>query len=165
MTEITRAQFEELHRVACTARVNTYHLITVISFETAGTFDPAKKAKRSSGIGLFQFMPDTLKETGLTSEGIARMTFDVQLNSVCLPYLRRWLPQGTPYLGDLYMCIFCPRARHLPGSAVLYKAPSNRYIDNRELDKEKKGYITKADCVDVLTPRLNALVAGGLGLW
>lgn len=158
MKGLTQDKWLKIHDVAIDLRVNPYHLATVICFETAGSFSPSKKAARSSGIGLLQFMPDTLEELGFSTLQASRMDFDEQLETIGKKYIRRWLPNGTAHLADLYMAVFCPKARNWPLSGVCYSAPSSNYEANSGLDRGKKGFITKDDCFQHLIPILKDIV-------
>lgn len=158
MKGLTQDKWLKIHNVAIDLRVNPYHLATVICFETSGTFDPAKKAAKSRGVGLLQFMPDVLEELGSNTLLASRMSFDEQLETIGKKYLRRWLPRGAHHLADLYMAVFCPKARNWPLSGICYSAPSSNYEANRGLDRGKKGFITKDDCFQHLIPVLKDIV-------
>jgi hypothetical protein len=50
-------------------------------------------------------------------------------------------------LGDAYMAVFAPVGLGKPDSTVLYTAPSAAYNANAPLDTQRKGYITRGDCI------------------
>jgi len=155
---LNREKYLSLNAAALECGVNGLHLCAVVSFETAGTFEAGIDAANSRAVGLIQFMPKTLKEYGYTREQADAMGFDEQVNKLVIPYLKRNLKNGTPYLLDLYMAVFCPRATYGPIGTVTYRAPSNNYKANSKLDVGKKGYITKGDCGVMIFPHLLSVI-------
>lgn len=119
--------------------VNPNHLAQIISFETGGSFDPAQKnLKGGSARGLIQFMPDTAKSLGTTTEALAAMTFDEQIL-----YVEKYLKgkgigkNGKTSLPDMYDAVL--------GSG--YKKGSKEYAANQGVDADKNGVITKGEAV------------------
>lgn len=162
-------------------------LASVISFETAGTFDPAKQNPASKATGLIQFLPSTIKamaSKGLipadaTIDSVKNLSFGAQLDYVEAYY--KWVHPGKlKTLDDAYMVVFYPPAVGQSADFVIGKADSDdpkeraRYQQNAFLDKSGSGLILKRDAASqvkgVLTyasnePRTNVpyAVAGILG--
>ena len=125
-------------------------LYAVMGFETGGTFDPAQKNKAGSGAtGLIQFMPETAKGLGTTTDELAKMTRTEQMKYV-EKYLSNKGIEGKG-LSDLYMSILFPAAVGKSDDYVLFgkgAMPDYRgiaYDRNKGLDLNNDGSITKAE--------------------
>ena len=130
-------------------------LTSIMKFES--NLDPHKVNPFSHAIGLIQFAePDDVLKTriGATKAELAAMTAEEQLGAV-----HHWF---SPYKGrlhnlsDTYMAVFAPIGIGQGDDFHLYTAPSLSYTQNAALDKEKKGYITKADAASQPQGILNA---------
>ena len=115
-------------------------LMAVMAFESGGTFESGVRNKAgSSGTGLLQFT----NKTGYDLKALAKMKPEDQLD-----YVQKYL---QPYsaklnsLSDLYMAVLWPQAVGKPDGYVLFKSPSIEYKQNRDLDRGRKGEVTKAD--------------------
>jgi soluble lytic murein transglycosylase-like protein len=124
-------------------------LMSIMHFETGGTFNPAEPNKAGSGaVGLLQFMPKTLAGMGYTPEQVAKMSPEQQLD-VVEQYL-------TPYKGklgnlqDAYMSVLYPDAIGKSPDTVLFKAGTKAYDQNAGLDMGNKGYVTAGDAATVV---------------
>ncbi len=115
-------------------------LMAVMAFESGGTFSPSEpNHSGSSGVGLIQFT----KSTGYDLEKLKKMTGEDQLD-----YVAKYLQAHKGKLGslsDLYMSVLWPDAIGKPDDHVLFKSPSIAYKQNRGLDVDDKGAVTKAD--------------------
>ena len=130
-------------------------LLAMMDFETGGTFDPATKNMAGSGAtGLIQFMPDTAKSLGTTTEELSEMSRSQQLEYVD-KYLKTNLegrigPEGAD-ISDLYMSVLFPVAVGKPDDFVLFgegaisKKFEERYEANKGLDANNDGSITKVE--------------------
>lgn len=130
-------------------------LLAMMDFETGGTFDPATKNMAGSGAtGLIQFMPDTAKSLGTTTEELSEMSRAQQLEYVD-KYLKTNLegrigPEGAD-ISDLYMSVLFPAAVGKPDDFVLFgegaisKKYEGRYEANKGLDANNDGSITKVE--------------------
>lgn len=130
--------------VARRLRMDPQHLLTVMSFETGGTFDPAVKNRAGSGAtGLIQFMPSTARALGTTTDALARMRPEEQLD-----YVEQYL---KPYAGrmrsqqDAYMAVLYPQALGKPASHVLFQQGTRAYEQNKGLDPQQTGQVTIGD--------------------
>ena len=121
-----------------------------MSFETAGTFDPAQKNYQGSGAtGLIQFMPKTAKGLGTSTEELSKMTRTEQLKYVDKYFSNKGIEGGN--LDDLYMSILFPVAVGKPDNFVLFGEGAiegyrgTAYEQNSGLDLNRDGSITKAE--------------------
>lgn len=90
-------------------------LLTLMSFESAGTLSPAKRGPEVPGqgraVGLIQFMPATARELGTSVQELANMTPVQQMDYVERYLVKRGFKGGT--LKQLYSTVFAghPNAR------------------------------------------------------
>jgi peptidoglycan hydrolase-like protein with peptidoglycan-binding domain len=123
------------------------HLMACMAFESGESFSPSKEnAAGSHAIGLIQFMPTTAAALGTTTEKLAAMSAEDQLLFV----RKYFLPQkGRLHnLGDVYMAILWPAAVGKPDAHPLFvqgQTPVKRYLQNRGLDINKDGVVTRAE--------------------
>lgn len=139
-----------------TLDINPDDLMACMAWESGRSFSPSKKNMAGSGAtGLIQFMPSTARSLGTTTDELARMTAEDQLNYV-YKYFRPWAGR-LKTLGDLYMAILWPKAVGQPDDYALFTG-GIAYRQNAGLDTNKDGRVTKAECV----AKLYALRAEGL---
>ena len=125
------------------------YLYAVMSFESGGTFDPAQKNMAGAGAtGLIQFMPETARNLGTTTEALSKMTRTEQLQYVD-KYFQGTLKKGGS-LSDVYMSVLLPAAVGKPEDFVLFGeggayGGDRAYEQNKGLDANKDGKITKAE--------------------
>lgn len=124
-------------------------LATIIQFESGGSFSPAQKNAAGSGAtGLIQFMPSTAQGLGTSTEALAAMSFADQLGYVVkyfAPYAAR-----IRSLDDAYLAVLYPAFIGSADDAVLGRAGSAIYEQNRGFDSTGKGFITKADITQTI---------------
>lgn len=134
----------EVERVADKLGVNKALLMAVMDYETGGTFDPAEPNQAGSGgTGLIQFMPSTARALGTTTEELALMTRAEQM-----VYVEKYFDQfagriRNGSLEDVYMAVLWPRAIGKPTSYVLFRSGTKVYEQNRGLDRNGDGTVTK----------------------
>lgn len=124
------------------------HLMACMAFETGGTFSPSVANAAGSGArGLVQFMPKTAIALGTTTEKLSKMTAEDQINYV-YKYFRPYKGR-LRNLGDVYMAILWPAGVGRPDSYVLWNRDSRptTYLQNKGLDVNKDGAITRAECL------------------
>ena len=120
-------------------------LFTVMSFETVGNMTSDIRNPRSGAVGLIQFTNIGIRDLGVTQDDLARMDRIEQLD-----YVERYF---QPYkgkmknLGDVYMAVFSPIGVGKPEDFPLYRAPSREYDQNREMDADNDGVITRGDAL------------------
>lgn len=132
---------------------NADHLMACMAFETGETFSPSIRNSQSGAVGLIQFLPSTAKSLGTTADALANMTAVAQLDYV-EKYFSPWKGRvGT--LADLYMAILAPFAIGKPDSTPLYTQGTPAYEQNKGLDHDMDGVITKAEATSHAQEKLN----------
>ena len=119
------------------------NLMAAMAFESARTFRADIENPFSGAAGLIQFMPATAKGLGTSTVALKRLTPVAQLEFV----RRYFLPQKGRLndLNDVYMAILWPRAVGRPASHVLFVNGSRQYSQNKGLDVNFDGVVTKAE--------------------
>lgn len=130
-------------------------ILAMMDFETGGTFDPATKNMAGSGAtGLIQFMPDTAKGLGTTTEELSKMSRSEQLEYVDKHFetnLKGRLGTEGGDISDLYMSVLFPVAVGKPDDFVLFGKGAMKgytgtaYEQNKGLDANNDGSITKVE--------------------
>lgn len=127
--------------VAANLQVDIDHLMAIMAFETGESFSPSIRNPASNAIGLIQFLPSTATNLGTSTEALSRMSAVEQLAYVeqyFLPY------KGTlQSLEDAYMAVLWPKAIGKGSNSVLFSDPTAEYTQNRGLDLNSDGNITK----------------------
>ena len=137
----------KLEKVAGALGVKSSDLMAIMKQESG--VNPAIYNKAGSGaVGLIQFMPDTARRLGTTTEQLAQMDAVQQLDYVYKYFKMTGVGNGT--LGDLYMAVFMPKYVGYDDSTVLGKSGDGGfsgkvYAQNAGLDRKKDGTITVAD--------------------
>ena len=118
-------------------------LMACMAFESGETFSPAvRNAAGSGAVGLIQFMPSTARNLGTSADALAAMTAEAQLDYVAKYF--KWYPEIRT-LEDIYMAILWPRAIGKPNDYVLFEKPGRTYDQNKGLDADKDGRVTKVE--------------------
>lgn len=118
-------------------------LMAVMAFETGRQFSSSTANRRSGATGLIQFMPKTAAALGTSTRALAAMREVRQLD-----YVEKYLKPYAGRMSDLpsaYMAVLWPAAVRKPLSHVLFSAPGTAYEQNKGLDADKDGKITKAE--------------------
>jgi hypothetical protein len=118
-------------------------LMAVMAFETGRKFSSATRNARSGATGLIQFMPRTAEALGTSTRALAAMSEVRQLD-----FVERYLKPYSGRMTDLpsaYMAVLWPAAVRKPLSHVLFAAPGAAYDQNKGLDADKDGKVTKAE--------------------
>lgn len=161
--KVSPAFRHRVHIICEQLRVQPNFLMACMAFESATTFSPSiRNAAGSGATGLIQFMPSTAAALGTSTDDLANMTAEQQLDYVHA-YFTPW--RGRLHtLDDVYMAILWPAAIGKPQDYVLfYQGDPKRpkaYIQNAGLDYDKDGRITKAECA----ARVHRVLARGLQL-
>lgn len=137
------------------------NLMAVMAFETGRTFSPSiRNAAGSGAVGLIQFMPQTAAAMGTDTAALAKLTAEAQLYWV-ERYFQPWAFR-LKNLGDIYSAVLWPKAIGQPMSYVLFRQDDKRtpkaYIQNRGLDFNKDGQVTKEE----ITVRVYRMLEEGL---
>lgn len=126
--------------------VNKDDLMTLIGFETGGSYSPSQRNKAGSGAtGLIQFMPSTAKALGVTTDELADMSVDEQMDYV-IEYLKPYASR-IRNKGDLAMAVFFPAAIGKPDSfsIVDYYRRIGKPDVARKFMEQNPGIITRGD--------------------
>lgn len=141
----------KLIEIARNIGVDPNFLISAMAFETGETFSPS--IKNSSGAtGLIQFTPATAIELGTTSDNLAGMNAEDQMD-----YVEKYF---NPYrnmletVEDVYMAILWPAAIGKADSWILFSKPSPQYDRNAGLDTDKDGDVTKEEAAAMVRAEL-----------
>lgn len=127
-------------------RCDPNNLMAVMAFETGGSFDVGVKNMAGSGAtGLIQFMPSTAKGLGTTTAKLAAMTGVEQLDFVEKHFKSVAGSRPLPQISDVYMCVLLPSAISKPDSHVLFEKGTTAYKQNKGLDVNDDGRITKLE--------------------
>jgi hypothetical protein len=99
----------KVRQVANNIGADPVDLLTLMSFESAGTLSPSQRGPhvpgQGSAVGLIQFMPGTAAELGTTVEQLAAMSPVEQLDYVEKYLVKRGFPKGGT-LKQLYSTVF-----------------------------------------------------------
>ncbi len=120
-------------------------LMACMAFETGETFSPSiKNGAGAPYYGLIQFGKDAATDVGTTQAKLIKMTAEEQLDYVYAFF--------KPYAGrlkdfsDVYLRILWPAAVGKPADFILFiEGKGKAYVQNRGLDINKDGRITKAE--------------------
>lgn len=121
-------------------------LMSCMAWETGETFSASVQNGAGSGAtGLIQFMPNTAKALGTTTQALARMTPVQQLDYV-KKYFQPYASQCKT-LADTYLAILMPSFIGKPDNITVFASPRIAYKQNKGFDFNKDGVITKAEVV------------------
>lgn len=137
----TKEKADSIARVAKNIGVNPNDLAAVISFETAGSFNPAAKNPGSSATGLIQFMNGTDGHKGyygMSRDQFSGLGFDEQMNYVEKYFKERGFKAGkNKNVGDVYGAV----------TGYGYKRGSKAYEQNKVWDSNGNGVVEKGEMV------------------
>jgi len=129
-------------KIANNLEMDPDHLMAIMKVESG--FDASIRNGLGSGAtGLIQFMPDTARGLGTTTDALANMSAVEQLD-----YVEKYL---MPYKGkmktaaDAYMAVFSPAFIGKGDDNVAYSSGSSGYNMNQGLDLNKDGKITNGE--------------------
>lgn len=116
---------EKLNKIGKKLGVDPKDLMRIMKFETAGSMSPSEGAGKGGAVGLIQFMPQTARDLGTTSQELAQMSAVEQLDYVYAFYKMNGVQPGMG-IGDLYMLTFMPRYVNEKDDTVLGKEGGGR---------------------------------------
>ena len=121
-------------------------LMGCMAFESGRTFSPSvRNAAGSGATGWIQFMPATARDLGTTTDALARMSAVEQLEYVYAYFTKYRWHERVKTLEDMYMAILMPKYISSPLGTVLFSDGTRAYAQNRGLDANEDGKITKAE--------------------
>lgn len=138
---VTGEVASEIIALARRLEMNPDHLMTIIHYETGGSFRASVRNPHTRAVGLIQFLPSTARALGTTDAALERMSALEQLE-----WVERYL---TPFRGrlttleDAYMAVLYPAAVGEPDDLVLFRRGSRSYAHNPYLDRDEDGVVTK----------------------
>jgi len=140
----------KVDKIAKNLGADPQHLLAVMKFETGGSLSSSEKNKAGSGAtGLIQFMPSTAKElTGADTKAAAIRLMESMTPTEQLDYVEKYL---KPFKGklktldDVYMAVLYPKAIGKDSEYALFKKGTTAYWQNKGLDIDKDGIVTKAE--------------------
>ncbi|MGL6159442.1 hypothetical protein [Microbulbifer sp.] len=142
--KVSAAFRTRVRQIAVNLGISPDFLMSCMAFETGETFSPSiKNAAGSGATGLIQFMPRTARGLGTTTEELAKMTAEKQLDYVekyFLPYKGK-----LKTLEDIYMAILYPVAIGMDPDEALFRRGAKTYEQNSGFDKNEDGVITPAE--------------------
>jgi VWFA-related protein len=129
-------------------------LLAVIYFESR--LNPTAVNPISGAYGLIQFTSMGLDGLGVKLEDIRGMDAIKQLDVVEL-YFDRWgmHRRGNNSVENMYMAVLAPAYRNSPPETVIYREGSSAYKQNKNLDRDNKGYITVEDAASFVHRQLD----------
>lgn len=119
------------------------NLMAAMAFETGETFSPSIRNPASGATGLIQFMATTAHALGTSTDALAVMSADTQLDYV-YAYMQRFTGRLNS-VEDVYMAILWPVAVGKPMDYVLFAEGGAAYAQNKGLDTNQDGTVTKAE--------------------
>ena len=81
-TRVTDAFRNRILEIAANLEAEPSYLMAAIAFETGRTFSPSVRNKASGATGLIQFMPSTATSLGTSTDELATMSAEAQLDFV-----------------------------------------------------------------------------------
>ena len=136
----------KLEKVAGSLGVSSKDLMAIFKLESG--VNPAAVNPMSGATGLIQFMPNTARSLGTSTEELKKMSAVEQLDFVYKYFKMTGVGDGK--LGDLYLAVFMPAHIGKPDDTVLGSAGASGfsgkvYAQNKGLDRNRDGVITVAD--------------------
>ncbi|SVC65278.1 uncharacterized protein METZ01_LOCUS318132, partial [marine metagenome] len=143
---------QKIREIAGKHGIDPKDLLSIMRFETGGSFSASVANPESGATGLIQFTAPVAKELGTTLAELAQMSREEQL-----VYVDRYLdmrkkppfnlPERGASLDDLYMAVLYPAAIGKESSFVLFRSGERAYDQNKGLDSNNDGTITKGEAV------------------
>lgn len=143
---------EKVNAICGRIGIDPSWLMACIAFETGRTFKSSTQNPVSKATGLIQFMPSTALGLDTTVGELAAMSEIDQLD-----YVERYF---EPFKGrlrtlsDTYMAILWPKGVGMREDEVLFDESTKAYLQNRGLDINKDGGITKAEAAAFVVRQL-----------
>ncbi|MEZ5305704.1 MAG: peptidoglycan-binding protein [Pyrinomonadaceae bacterium] len=148
-SNVTPAFLNGVEAMAARLGADPAHILATMSFETGGTFDPAK-TNSIGATGLIQFLPSTASGLGTSTAALRNMSPTEQL-----VYVEKYF---EPFKGNLntlekvYTAVLSGSPKSNPNS-VLFRAGTRAY-DQNPLDWNGDGVITAAEATTPVAARM-----------
>ena len=124
------------------------YLMAAMGFETGGSYDPKKVNSVSGATGLIQFMSDTAKGLGTSTQALANMSAIQQLD-----YVEKYFSDykgRLKSLSDVYMAVLWPKAIGKNSDQSLWSQGTIEYTQNNGLDLNKNGVVTVGEATTLV---------------
>ncbi|MCL1636173.1 LysM peptidoglycan-binding domain-containing protein [Luteimonas sp. SX5] len=152
---VTSEFITEVEAMAQRLGTRPEYILAVMSFETGGSFSPGQRNNAGSGAtGLIQFMPNTARELGTSTDALARMSAVDQLQYVERYFNNRSDPGELNTLEGVYTAVLYGSPRPDPNS-TLFSQGSAAYRANAPLDTNRDGRITAGEATSFVRGRIN----------
>lgn len=147
----------KLKAMAVERQMNPDHILNAMAVETSGTFNPAIKNPTSSASGLIQFMAQTARELGTTTEKLRAMTATQQLDYVFRYFDSRGAREGKLITqGAVYAAVGAGHAG-ATDSSVLMSRGDRGYAGNAATwDRNRDGLIQQFEFAAAAFNKLGA---------
>ena len=146
----------EVEKVSNKYNMHPHFLLAAIAFETGGTYNPSIRNASSGATGLIQFIRSTAKSLGTNTNTLSSMSRTEQMKYVDRYFKSVGLDKiENPSFGDVYMSILWPKAVGKPDNTVLFSKGTKAYRQNRGLDLNSDGNITRGEAVYRAATRAN----------
>jgi len=133
---------EDLEQMCQRLNMNPMGLLSVMHFETRGTFSPRVRNPTGSATGLIQFVETTARGLGTSTRALARMTQRQQLRYV-ERYFRQFRRRANYRIPrNIAAAVFYPAALGRGSRYVIGRRGTRAYRQNRRLDVNRDGRIT-----------------------
>lgn len=132
-------------RVGFSSKVDASDLMSCMAFETGTQFTADTRNRTSGATGLIQFMPSTARGLNTTTDALAKMSIEEQLDFVG-EYFKSYAKR-IGNLGDMYMAILWPRGIGKDDSYPLWQKGTIAYTQNAGLDLNGDGTVTRSECL------------------
>lgn len=145
------AFLQKVEELANELEVDPDWLMTVFSFETAGTFSPSIRNPNGSATGLIQFLRVTAEDLGTSIDELASMTPIQQLD-----WVREYFIDSKGdlrSLEDVYLKVFYPAAIGQSDDFIVGPPGSRTYNANRGFDTDNDGAVTKNEISSTIRDR------------
>jgi peptidoglycan hydrolase-like protein with peptidoglycan-binding domain len=150
--KVSRQFAEKVIDMSASLGIDPSWLMACMAFESGETFSASVRNNVSGATGLIQFMPTTARNMGTLIDVLASMTPEKQLDYVA-QYFRPYAGR-LHSLSDVYMVILWPKAVGHPDSYVLFEGQTAQYLQNRGLDLNHDGKVTKAEAAAKVQAKL-----------
>lgn len=153
---VVTAEFKaKVLTIAADLEMDPSHLMAVMNFESGNTFAPDVQNPDSCAAGLIQFTSPTAVGLGTTTFDLLKMSAEDQLDFV----KKHLQPKKGKMkkLSDAYMAVLNPSMVGKPDETAVFTKVANptEYEQNKGLDKDMNGTITKEEAAGKVQDRLD----------
>lgn len=138
--------------------IDPNHLMAVMAFESGHSFSASKRNPVSQAVGLIQFTPIAVKDLNqefsqqITMTALSRMSEIDQLDWVERHFKTQIKRHGKlKSVQDVYMAVLWPKLIGADNDAIMTKVGTKEYRQNKSLDWNNNGFITKAEAARRVT--------------